>query len=311
MMEIRKLDTEAMKIIDGADSAQISRLISKIQKLRMRFLSKIPDYTHEERRMLDESLILTYAKFGITQDNDSLISEDNPNNYKKMPIISDLYTQLHKYGQKSQRLCDMLAEYVSGSAKAFNAQTNVDLDNKYVVIDVSGIGKETLTDVMSVAVECVMDKCKEDRTVKKVIIIDEIWTLIGDMASEEAAELVLEIFKTIRAYGGSAIAATQDLNDFFARDNGKYGKGIINNSKIKWIMQLEQGEAVSVQNELDLSASEIQEVTHFQRGEGLLIANQNHIPIKFRASHTEDELVTTDPEQLRKIFERKKVKKIN
>ena len=89
-------------------------------------------------------------------------------------------------------------------------------------------------------------------------------------------------------------------------DNGRFGKGIINNAKIKVIMQLEQQEAENVKETLDLSDAELQQITHFQRGEGLLAANVNHVMVHFRASKTEDELITTDPKQLRAIAERKK-----
>jgi type IV secretory pathway VirB4 component len=76
----------------------------------------------------------------------------------------------------------------------------------------------------------VWDKAKEDRTVEKAIFIDEIWQLVGAGSNAMAAEFCLEIFKIIRGYGGAAIAATQDLNDFLALDGGKYGKGVINNA---------------------------------------------------------------------------------
>ena len=68
--------------------------------------------------------------------------------------------------------------------------------------------------------------------------MDEVWQLIGSSSNSMAAEFVLEIFKIIRGYGGSAVCATQDLSDFFSLDGGKYGKGIINNAKTKIILNL-------------------------------------------------------------------------
>ena len=89
-----------------------------------------------------------------------------------------------------------------------------------------------LTVGMFVALDFVWDKAKEDRTVEKAIFIDECWQLIGASSNRLAAEFVLEIFKIIRGYGSSAICATQNLNDFFALEDGKYGKGIINNNNV-------------------------------------------------------------------------------
>lgn len=92
-----------------------------------------------------------------------------------------------------------------------------------------------------------------------------------------AAEFVLEIFKIIRGYGGAAVCATQDLNDFFALEDGKYGKGIINVCKTKVILNLEDEEAARVQSTLHLSEAEVMEITHFERGNGLISTNNNNI----------------------------------
>ena len=54
---------------------------------------------------------------------------------------------------------------------------------------------------------------------------DEIWELIGSKSNAKAAGIVLEFFKIIRGYGGAAIAATQDLNDFFHWKMENTGKG--------------------------------------------------------------------------------------
>lgn len=306
IMEIRKRDTETTELLDGDGSAADSILAYKIQQLHTFFSLLIPDMSHEEAQLLDEALVDTYARFGINSDNSSLIDPYNPDRYKEMPILSDLHYTLGKGGEPTKHMYNILSRYVTGSASSFNGQTNVDLNNKYIVLDVSDLTKEMLSVGMFLVLDYVWDKAKEDRTAKKAIFLDELWTLIGAKSSVEAAEFVLEIFKVIRAYGGSAIAATQDLNDFFALDNGRFGKGIINNAKIKIIMQLEQQEAENVKETLDLSTAELQQITHFQRGEGLLAANANHVMVQFRASETEDELITTDPKQLKIIAERRK-----
>ncbi len=44
---------------------------------------------------------------------------------------------------------------------------------------------------------------------------------------------IYKIFKTIRKYGGSSVAITQDISDIFSLENGIYGKSILNNSSIK------------------------------------------------------------------------------
>ena len=304
VMEIRKKDDEAALLIDG--DSKVAILTNKIQQLHTFFTLLIRDITNEERQLLDEALVETYAEFGITIDNDSLIDPKNPSKYKQMPILGDLHRHLHSLGPRAERLYNILSRYVTGSASSFNGHTNVNLDNQYIVLDISDLTEEMLPIGMFIVLDYVWDKAREDRTKKKAIFLDELWTLIGANASEEAAKFVLRIFKVIRAYGGSAIAATQDLNDFFALKDGAYGKGIINNSKIKMVLQLEQEEALRVSETLNLSESEVQQITHFQKGESLLTANSNHILIKFKSSTHEHDLVTTDREDLAKQVEEKR-----
>lgn len=112
---------------------------------------------------------------------------------------------------------------------------------------------------------------------------------------------MLEIFKIIRGYGGIAICATQDLNDFFALEDGKYGKGIINACKTKIVLNLEVKEAEDVKKLLNLSEEERKKIVNFGRGHGLLSTNNNNVPIHFRTSQKENDLITTDRKELEQL----------
>jgi hypothetical protein len=197
---------------------------------------------------------------------------------------------------------------VHGSASTFSQQTNVNLENKYTVLDISELTGDLLTVGMFVALDYVWDKVKENRTSEKAIFIDEAWQLIGGSSNRQAAEFCLEIAKIIRGYGGSAVFATQDLNDFFALDDGKYGKGIINNAKTKIILNLEDDEAQRVQNIIHLSEAEVMAITHFERGNGLISTKNNNITVEFKASEVEKSLITTDKSELREILANVKAK---
>lgn len=306
VMEIRKVDTSTRDILDGPQTER-SLLAAKIQRLHIFFSLLIPDMSHEERQLLDEALIQTYKKKGITHNNDSLIDHEHPERYKEMPILGDVHAIL-KDNPNTRRLANIMNRLVNGSAASFNQQTNVNLDNKYTVLDISELTGDLLTVGMFVALDFVWDKAKEDRTVEKAIYVDETWQLIGASSNRLAAEFVLEIFKIIRGYGGSAICATQDLNDFFALEDGKYGKGIINNSKTKIVLNLEDEEAMRVQSILHLSEAETMAVTHFERGNGLISTNNNNVTVEFKASELEKELITTDRLELKKLLEKEKQK---
>ena len=304
VMEIRPTDRTVDELLDGAPIEK-SELAAKIQQLHIFFSLLIPDMNHEERQLLDEALIKTYNGKGITHDNDSLEDPDNPGHYKEMPILGDLYDILITT-QETKRLANILNRLVHGSASTFNQRTNVNLDNKYTVLDISELSGDLLTAGMFVALDYVWDKAKQNRTVEKTIFIDECWALIGGSANRLAANFVLEIAKIIRGYGGSAVFATQDLNDFFALDDGKYGKGIINNCKTKIVLNLEDEEAQRVQSILHLSEAEVMEITHFERGNGLISTNNNNITVEFRCSDLEKSLITTDRRELQELVEQKK-----
>lgn len=301
IMEIRKKDGTANTLIDGGAAADESILSGKIAQLHTFFSLLIPDLTYKEKYILDERLIQTYRRFGITEKNESLPDPGAPDRYRRMPVLGDLYRELEEAGDGAERLRGVLTRYVSGSASAFSRQTNVDLDNKYVVLDVSNLTKEMLPIGMFIALDYVWDKAREDRTRKKIIFLDETWRLVGTGASAQSAEFVLEIFKVIRGYGGSAVAATQDLNDFFAMEDGKYGAGIINNAKIKMLMKTEPREAKVIADAMDLTSSELEEIRRIEKGTCLLAAATNHVFLRIRASATEHDLITTDRNDLRRI----------
>ena len=246
---------------------------------------------------LDEALIKTYSQFGITHDNASLYVDANRRIMRPMPILGDLYSNL-KENALTTRLATIVSRFVTGSAQSFNQQTNVNLDNKYVVLDISELKGKLLPVGMMIALDYVWDQVKADRTKRKMVFIDEIWKLIGGAANKQAAEFCLEIFKIIRGYGGGALAATQDLSDFFGLEDGRYGRAILNNSKTKIILNLEPDEAEYVKDVLKLSRTELRSITQFERGEALLSSNSNKVPVIIKASHEEQQMITTDRAEL-------------
>lgn len=317
IMEIRPENMERKQELGlVADESDEIILNKKVDNLLVFFSLIISDISLEEKELLDDVILKTYAQFGITKDNNSLIDsykyETMPDGkvikkpiYKKMPILEDLYNNLNGV-EKTQRMANILKRYVTGSASSFNGQTNVNLDSPFTVIDISALSDELLPIGMFIAVDYVWDKAKEDVVSKKAIAIDETWLLIKN--SLKAAKFVLEIFKIIRGYGGIAIAASQDINDFFMKDNGEYGKAIISNSKIKIILQLEPDEADTVQEILNLSNRERKDIESFERGNMLVVSNANTFSLEFIASEIEEKLITTDAKKLEELKNDKRFK---
>ena len=303
VMEIRKIDHTSSELLDGPMPEQ-SELAAKIQKLHIFFSLLIPDLSNEERQLLDEAIVTTYRNKGITYDNASLDDPARPGQYREMPILGDLHAVLSATPE-TRRIANILNRLVHGSASSFNRQTNVNLDNSYVVIDISELSGDLLTVGMYIGLDYMWDKAKEDLTRRKQIFIDEVWQIIGASSNALAANYVFEAVKTIRGYGGGVLVATQDLNDFFSLEDGKYGRGILNNCKIKIILNLEEEEAQRVQSVLKLTDAEIDNITRFERGSALIVTNSNNVTVDMRCSEEEKDLITTDRDELRRIVEHK------
>ena len=310
VMEIRRTLSPEMELIDEMDyNSEDSLLSRKIQQLLIFFSLLIPDMSNEEEQMLDEALVRTYRQFGITHDNDSLYADKAHTRYKKMPILGDLH-KLLEANPLTQRLAIIVSRFVTDSAQSFNQQTNVNLENKYVVIDISELKGKLLPVGMFIGLDYIWDQVKSDRTKRKAIYIDEIWQLIGASSNRQAGGFCQEIFKIARGYGAAAIAASQDLSDFFSLEDGKYGRAIINNSKTKIILNLEPDEAEYVRETLKLTRTEIRSITQFERGEALISSNNNKVPVLVRASKVEQQLITTDRSELAAILkERQRAQK--
>ena len=296
IMEIRPHDVTSDELIEGEGAIEEeSMLAQKMQQLNVFFSLLIPDMSNEEEQLLDEAVIDTYSLKGITTENESLYKKDG--SLRDMPVLGDLYEILNR-NDLTKRLAIIISRFVTGSAQSFNQQTNVNLENKYIVMDISELKGKLLPVGMFIALDYCWDKIKEDRTKKKAIFIDETWMLIGASSNKYAAEFVLEVFKIIRGYGGAAIAATQDLSDFFALEDGKYGRGIVNNSKTKIILNLEPDEAEAVRDTMKLSRTEVRSILQFERGQALIATNNNKVPVIVKPSETEKALITTDRSEL-------------
>ena len=131
------------------------------------------------------------------------------------------------------------------------------------------------------------------------LLSDELWKLLGANSNPLAADYTMRMVKLIRSQGGVAGVTSQGMADMMALDGGKYGKGILDSCRIKFIMQMEDQEARLVQNILNLTEEETKMITRFRRGEGLLCIGHNHVPIAIHVSPREYEAITTSPTDLR------------
>ena len=273
-------------------------LTTKISKLRGFFSLVFGELDEEMVAVLEEKLIETYKEKGITFDDNSLYYE-NENGEKKfknsreMPILEDLYNVMQKDGN-ADFFKRKLYPFIYGSLNFLNNYTNVELDNKLIVADIYELGEENLKYGMYIFVDLFWDKIKKDRTQNKAIYLDEIWRLIGVTSNKFVASFIYKIFKTIRKYGGSAVAITQDVSDLFSLEDGTYGKSILNNSSIKSFFSLEEENILVLEKYANISEKEKIEIKSLKRGECLMFVGDDHILVKIEAADIEKRIIEGD-----------------
>ena len=277
-----------------------SFLRNKLAKLNVFFSLIFSDMTEEEKALLEEKIIQCYNQKGINEDNESLYEEDSESKILKkkkfrsidsMPIFSDLW-QLLKKDKKMKKYATILNPYITGSMKFLNRTTNVNSDNILTVVDIHEIEEDEMPIVMFIITDFFWDRIKEKRTEKKILYLDEIWKMINK--NQYTANFVFKLFKTIRKYGGAATAITQDISDFFFLEDGKYGKGILNNSSIKCLFQMEENDISILEKIIVLSEEERAKLINMPRGTALIHAGRNRLMADVIASETEHRYISTD-----------------
>ena len=295
LMAIRRASLDAYAHLKNLTARDDSVLADKISRLIIWFSLKKRDLSEEDKSRLDSSLVECYQRYGIDFDNRSLLDEDG--NFKEMPILADWYEVLQK-NPETKHLAVVLARYVTGSAAAMGGRNDISLDNKFIVLDISGLSDDMIADGTFWATDVAYDLIMTAGSELSALLADELWSLVGASSNPQAAGFVLEMVKTIRGLGGIAVTSTQGMQDLFGLEGGKYGKGILDSSRIKLIMQMEEQEARLIQDVLNLSEDEVRQITRFRRGEGLLCIGYNHVPIAFHASQQEYDIITTSPTDL-------------
>ena len=295
LMAIRRASLDSYAHLKNLTARDDSVLADKISRLIIWFSLKKRDLSEEDKSRLDSSLVECYQRYGIDFDNRSLLDGDG--SFKEMPILADWYEVLQK-NPETRHLAVVLARYVTGSAAAMGGRNDISLDNKFIVLDISGLSDDMIADGTFWATDVAYDLIMNAGTELSALLADELWSLVGASSNPQAAGFVLEMVKTIRGLGGIAVTSTQGMQDLFGLEGGKYGKGILDSSRIKLIMQMEEQEARLIQDVLNLSEDEVRQITRFRRGEGLLCIGYNHVPIAFHASQQEYDIITTSPTDL-------------
>jgi conjugal transfer ATP-binding protein TraC len=241
--------------------------------------------TSEERAVVDRALLLTYKDFGLTTRKNAKLPEKIA-----YPLLKDFYKNLKV--MKHKDLCDRLERFVKGSLSTiFDSQTNISLDNRLIVFDIKDLSESIRSIMMMVVANFVNNEVKQNPQ-KRMLVIDEGWILLQE---PESARFISGLVRRARKYYLGVTIISQQANDFLNQD---YGKAIASQSSLRVLMRQDTTTIKKVAEEFHLSAYEQHYLLTCDRGEALLIADQNHVAVKVVASDEEHPLLTTDPREV-------------
>ncbi len=288
----RVIDTEE------ADNALRSNLITLHGLLRLMMGGAAAQVTGQgvlntnalspaEEADLDAALIETYAKAGIT--NDPLTHTATP------PTINDLYDTLLHMGGNGPSLAQRLRKYTSGTfAGIFSQQSNININNPMVVFNIRDLEDELRPVAMYIVLNFIWNRTKSDQK-RRVLVVDEAWQL---MKYEDSANFLFSLAKRARKYNLGISTITQDVEDFMG---SRMGRAIVANSSMQILLKQSPSAVDVLADVFKLTSEERKRLSQFPVGQGLFFAGQNHVHIQITASPTEQNLITTNPEQVKQI----------
>lgn len=275
----------------GNDETTADIIRSAVITLKSMFRLMLGDLNHEEDSIVDRALLETYAKKDITPDADL--------NNTEPPVMADFQEVLEGM-TGGERLAERLKKYTEGTfAGLFNSPTNIELSNQLVVFSVRDLEDELRPIGISIIISYIWNVARSALK-KRILVIDEAWWL---MQHEDSAKFIYGLVKRSRKYFLGVTTITQDVNDFL---RSPYGQAIVNNSALQLLMKQSPAAIDIVTKTFLLTQQERYLLLEAGTGEGIFFAGTKHAAIKIVASYAEDQIVTTNPQQVLEIENAKK-----
>ena len=236
-----------------------------------------------EEADLDQALIDTYARAGITTD--PLTHNSTP------PTISNLYDTLVHMGGTGPQLAQRLRKYTTGTfAGIFSQQSNIDINNPMVVFNIRDLEDDLRPVAMYIVLSHVWNIVRTYQK-KRMLIVDEAWQL---MQYDDSANFLFSLAKRARKYYLGLTTISQDVEDFMG---SKMGRAIVSNSSMQLLLKQSSSVVDVLSDVFKLTEEERKRLANFPVGQGLFFAGSNHVHIQIIASETEHKLITTNPNE--------------
>lgn len=242
--------------------------------------------TPEEDSILDRAVTETYAVKDITPE-----SELRGFTRDQFPTMANLYDVLRSM-EGAEDMAIRLEKYTEGIFSGFlNNLSNVNLSSHMVVFNLRDMEDELRPVAMYVVLHFIWNEIRS-KLKKRLIVVDEAWVM---MQYEDAGSFMFGIAKRCRKYFAGLTTITQDIGDFLA---SKYGKPIVTNSSIQLLLKQSPAAVDVIGDTFYLTDQERFMLLESNVGEGIFFAGTKHVAIQIVASHSEDQLVTSNPAEL-------------
>ena len=256
----------------------------KILALHSLLRIMLGDLNPAEDALLDKALVETYKLKGITPDPASQTREP--------PIMEDLYDVLLNFAApEAKGMADRLEKFVRGSLSGvFDQQSNLNIKNTFTVFTIRDMEDELRPIAMFIILDFIWTRIKKDKK-HRILVVDEAWNL---MKYPDSAAFLYSIAKRARKYNLGLTTITQDVEDFLSTD---YGKAIVTNSSLQFLLKQSPAAIDKVTEVFYLSEGERNLLLSAEIGEGLFFAGPNHVAIRIQAAPDEHVLITSSPEE--------------
>jgi type IV secretory pathway VirB4 component len=242
----------------------------------------------EEDAIIDRALTETYAAKDITPETDPATWQE------KIPLMSD-FEQVLEGMEGAESLVRRIRKFTKGTfAQFFNQPTNISMDKQFTVFGIRDMEDELRPMAMFIIMRYIWNKVRSEMK-KRILVIDEAWWI---MKTDDGASFLFGMCKRSRKYWLGVTTITQDVNDFM---KSEYGKPIITNSSLQFLMKQSPATIETVKKTFNLTDEEKYLLLECEVGEGILFAGQKHASMRTIASYAEDQIITTSPEELLKI----------
>lgn len=250
--------------------------------------------TPKEDAIIDRAITETYAAKDITPESDSKAWAKN------IPLMSDFESVLSTM-EGTESLVERVRKFTTGSySQFFNNPSNVSTDKSLIVFGIRDMEDELRPMAMFIILRYIWNSIRA-KLKKRILLVDEAWWI---MQSEDGASFLYGICKRARKYWLGVSTITQDVGDFM---KSEYGKPIITNSSLQLLMKQSPATIDFVQKIFNLTDEEKYLLLESDVGEGIFIAGNKRVALKVVASYAEDQIITSSPEEIKKIKEKKRL----